>query len=86
VNREHLLRYYSLSDEQLETFLRVCHRRDVPLRFVLQADQYRDDSSYEKRSQVLSDLRKAGWDINSLLSLCPISERAIRRSLKKFRR
>ena len=63
--------------------LSVCDEQRVPFEVIIFPDRHRDDWSVDERANVLCQLRKEGWKVRELMIICPISERSIRRALKK---
>jgi len=63
--------------------LEVCEKHDAALEEIIFPKEYTSDVSCRLRRAVLSDLWHNGWEISALMAVCPLSERTIRRALKK---
>jgi hypothetical protein len=63
--------------------LTVCEKRDTALEEIIFPKRHTGDISCKRRRSVLSELWDNGWDIHDLMTVCPLSERAIRRAVNE---
>ena len=61
----------------------VCRFKRVEPKLLLWPEKYKEQRHVAARSSVLKELRKAGWTIQMIRDLCPISERNLIRLTKK---
>ena len=63
--------------------LEVCEQKGIKPDVVVRPADYREGRHVSARAGVLKELRKAGWTIQMIRDLCPISERNLIRLTKK---
>lgn len=57
----------------------VCQEKGVDMKIIIRPEVWRDDISAAKRARTLREAFKRGVTIQGLRTLCPMSERGIRR-------
>jgi hypothetical protein len=57
----------------------VCQEKGVDMKILIYPEKYRDDISAANRARTLREAFKRGITLQGLRTLCPMSERGIRR-------
>lgn len=61
----------------------ICAEKQVDMNLIIRPEKYRDDISAAKRASVLREARAKGISWDSLTTLCPMSERGMRKAMFK---
>ena len=65
-----------------QKLIQVCEEKRVDPKILLRPEKHREQRDVSARASVFKALRKAGWTIQMIRDLCPISERSLIRLTK----
>jgi hypothetical protein len=57
----------------------ICQEKGIDMKIMVYPEKYRDDVSCSDRARTLQEAARRGIRIQSMSSLCPMSERSLRR-------
>ena len=61
----------------------ICAEKETDMNLIIRPEKHRDDISAAKRASVLREARIRGITWDSLTTLCPMTERGIRKAMFK---
>lgn len=61
----------------------ICKEKGVDMFIIIKPEKYRDDVSAVKRATVLREAHDKGVTLQSLQTLCPMTDRGIRKAVFK---